>query len=673
MKIFLTTSILVLCGYLIYPSINWYFLMTETERQQWNKSPKQLSKQKETYYKKIEQLRQLIPYKQQRIKGKSEDLFNIRPGQQVLLNKAIIEDLSNKLFGNKEAGDLENRKKLKLLINQALDLEQQLKKHRQFKLLRNRIIKLGLDLAGGTHLTVSVDKLDLIERIQKKYAIFGLKDENNKQELVKGLLDADKIRIDKKIHTKYLKETDQLKDIDPSEKPQKITELGNELQTTYMKVIKEEMETVTMITLTMIRNRVDKFGVTEPKITKGLGDTIFIELPELSKGNIDNTIETITEAGVMNFQLVDENVMRRIPYTVLNKQGDYRGYIAPEQIQVLDSSGEIRYQFLNESLESQLKNKGITLDSTDLEGSSLYPVEASDEFGTARIEGYIILKNKIEVEGEDLIDASIGYNERGIPEVLFELNQTGGNKLRKTSRENLQKRLAIVLDNKVKSAPTITGELGNRGRITWGNAQIEQVNKLVTILKVGILPAKLDLVSAMTIGPSLGKENIAAGLKALAIGLSLVVLFMIIYYKLGGFLAVIGLFLNLFILFSVLSAFGFTLTLPGLAGILLTIGMVVDANVIIFERMKEEMRGSLKSRDWVIGAGYQKALSAILDSNFTTILAAFILSQIGTGIIKGFGFTLMWGIISSLLTSIFITRLLFELSGRILKLKKVYL
>ena len=691
-RIAITLFIFFVCGYTLYPSIEWYFLMDEEERRKSNKSAGELLKDRERYYEKVEEIRSMVPYRKRRIREGGEKggevIFNIRDIKTIQIDEERLGEVSRAIFFKDlgEVGSEGERKELKVKEEEAKKkagifrqkvlelkgLEEDFERHQDFKRKMKGIVKLGLDLAGGTYLTVAVDKRDLIRRVRKYYEVRGIEDRNRIEDEEAGEIDVGLIEVDEKRFKEYLKEEEGLEEMEIVEE---LEERKQELIQDYESRLKLDIESATSSTLEMIRNRIDKFGVSEPKITRGLGDTIFIELPQLRKGNIETTIKTITDAGQMNFYLVDEEQMRKVPLRFLNQSGDYRGYISKEYLvkKEIEGSGESRIDFLNAEIAEDFKGRGIEI-GEGAKNSSFYGVEGGDEFGNYTIEGYVILKNKVEVEGKHLIDARIGYDEKGFPAVSFELNQAGGNQFSKTTRENLRKRLAIVLDERVKSMPLMTVELSTQGQITWGNAQIDEVKRLVTILKVGVLPAKLDLVSKMTIGPSLGEENIRFGLTGMGVGLILVIGFMIFYYKLGGVFAVFGLFCNLYLLFSILSGFGFTLTLPGIAGIILTIGIAIDANVIIFERMREEERNSrTKSREYIIRNGYQKGFSAIFDSNITTILAALILSQIGTGVVKGFGFTLMWGIMSSLFTSLFVTRLMFDVFGHLFKLKKVYI
>ncbi len=668
-------AILGICAYAIYPTISWYFLMTDQEKKLLDKTPKELAVAKKRFMLKIDDLKKLIPIKYYHIRDEhGEDLvFDIDPKKKLvklyILNPS--EAAAETIFGNQAR----KKKKYIRLTNEALDIQNEILGALAFKDLRNKIIKLGLDLNGGTHLTVTVDKHDLIRKLQKRYEQKGLIDENPVDAIVReeGIPDESKIRFDDAYLTQEIKK--DKKDIKPSELKKKLEERKEKLLTDdvegYPNKVKTELRKARDNAITVIRNRIDKFGVSEVQLSKGLGDAIFIELPQLDKKKVESTKKTITEAGELVFQVVNKKYFNRsqdkpkniIPFEYRVVGGEYDGYFSPRFVKD-PTSGQPTNQFDSEAIREKMKKAGIVL-STNPSGTMLYPIYSSDEFNNKDLVAYIPLKNRVEVEGSLLSDASVGYDENNKPEVHFEFNNEGATKFGVTTSNNIKYQMAIILDGKVMSAPVIQSQITGRGVITLGgqnssNAALkEEADQLVAVLKAGVLPAKLTISSAITIGPSLGEENKKAGLFAIIIGLGIVIIFMLYYYRLPGFVAVIALYLNLFLLFAVLSNFGSALTLPGIAGIILTIGMAVDANVIIFERMREEISYG-KTHHALIDGAYEKAFSAIFDSNLTTILAAFILSNIGSGVIKGFGTTLMWGIICSMFTALFVTRVVFD-------------
>lgn len=262
------------------------------------------------------------------------------------------------------------------------------------------------------------------------------------------------------------------------------------------------------------------------------------------------------------------------------------------------------------------------------------------------------------VSGENLVDAQPGFDSRnGQPIVTFRFNTKGGIRFGELTRKNVHRRFAIVLDGEIMSAPTIqTAILGGSGQIS-GSFSVNEVNDLAIVLRSGALPAKLIIVERRIVGPSLGRDSVEAGLWASIVGLIAILVFMVLTYGLFGWFANLALLVNLSLLVGVLSALGATLTLPGIAGIVLTMGMAVDSNVLVFERIREEMqagRGPLNS----IEIGFQRALATILDSNFTTFIAAVVLFGLGSGPVKGFAVTLGLGIITTVFTAYTVTRLI---------------
>ncbi|HAS89489.1 MAG TPA: protein translocase subunit SecD, partial [Desulfovibrio sp.] len=252
------------------------------------------------------------------------------------------------------------------------------------------------------------------------------------------------------------------------------------------------------------------------------------------------------------------------------------------------------------------------------------------------------------------------FDQFNQPYVTLNFNSRGARIFERVTGENIKKRMAIVLDGKVYSAPTIQDKIaGGRASIT-GSYSTEEAHDLAIVLRAGSLPAPVKILEQRTVGPSLGQESIDKGVSAALVGSALVLIFMLVYYGFAGFVADIVLVLNVVLILAGLAAFGATLTLPGIAGIILTIGMAVDANVIIFERIREELRRGLTAKAAIV-EGYSRATLTILDANITTVIAAVILYQFGTGPVRGFAVTLTLGIITSMFTAIFVTRILFDL------------
>ncbi len=363
--------------------------------------------------------------------------------------------------------------------------------------------------------------------------------------------------------------------------------------------------------LEVIRNRIDALGVTEPVIQKAGEDCILVQLPGIK--DPERAIEIIGKTALLEFKLVND--------------------------------------------DAELLDKALSGDIPE-EYEIAYLVK-KDERGIPRQGPPLLLKRQAELTGSGLKDAYVGIDDNGLPEVRLEFNREGARKFAKITSDNIEKRLAIVLDGKVFSAPVI------RDRIPSGKAQIsgrftmEEAKDLAIILRAGALPAELSIIQKRIVGPSLGRDSIKKGATSAILGAILVVLFMVIYYAASGMIANFALFLNILIILAILAFFKATLTLPGIAGIALTIGLAVDANVLIFERIREELkiRKAIRSS---IDAGYERALVTIVDSNLTTVIAGFVLFLFGTGSIKGFGLTLTVGILANIFTAVFVTKLIFD-------------
>ncbi len=291
------------------------------------------------------------------------------------------------------------------------------------------------------------------------------------------------------------------------------------------------------------------------------------------------------------------------------------------------------------------KDKGEDLTGPDL--LELYPIRTNRS-------------GKATLTGETISSATASLNERAEPEVTMQMNASGSRIWGKMTRENIGQRIAIVLDNYVFSAPFVRGEIQNgNSSISGGFQEIEEAKDLANILKAGSLPAPTTIVEDVVVGPTLGKVAQDQGLNSILVGLVIVIIFMVVYYAKGGLIANLALFFNVFFIMGILAQFGTSLTLPGIAGIVLTIGMAIDANVLIFERIKEELRNGsgLKA---AISSGYSKAYWSIFDANVTTLIVGFILFTLGQGPVKGFAITLMIGIVCSFFSAVFITRVIVE-------------
>ena len=359
-----------------------------------------------------------------------------------------------------------------------------------------------------------------------------------------------------------------------------------------------------------IRNRIDEFGVSEPDIRKQADNRIQIQLPGLH--DPERAIKLIGKTAHLEFKVVDDNAD-------LDKA--QKGVLPPgEELSVLRHRNP--------------------------DGSYL--------------ERPIMLRSDAVMTGEHIADARANFDRNNQAYVALSFTPSGARQFERVTGENVKKRLAIVLDGKVYSAPTIQEKIsGGRASIT-GHFSTEEARDLAIVLRAGALPAPVSILEQRSVGPSLGQESIDQGIYSALVGGIIVIVFMVIYYGVAGAVADMALLFNLVLILAGLAGFGATLTLPGIAGIILTIGMAVDANVIIFERIREELRLGLTARA-AVETGYSRATLTILDANVTTVIAAMVLYQFGTGPIRGFAVTLILGIVASMFTAIFFTRFLFDL------------
>lgn len=376
------------------------------------------------------------------------------------------------------------------------------------------------------------------------------------------------------------------------------------LQVDMSKIPEKQRADVTERVASVIRNRIDEFGVVEPEISTQGQDQVVVKLPGIT--DRERAIQIAGRTAHLEFRIVsdDPNLLGK------DKEKSPEGY---ELKKVKDSATE---------------------------------------------EELLLAKDAV-LTGERLTTASVGFDQYGKPMVELSFDKEGAKIFDRVTFQNIGKRLAIVLDGVVHSAPVI------RDRISGGNAQIsggfsnEEAKDLALVLRAGALPAPVKIVEERTIGPSLGQDSVRKSVKAAIVGLGIVVIFMCIYYQLCGLIASIGLIVYAILVLGAMAAFGQTLTLPGIAGFILSIGMAVDANVLIFERMREELALG-KSLRAAISAGYHKAFSAILDTHVTTLITSAILLIFGTGPVRGFSVTLIIGILADFISALLVTRVIFD-------------
>lgn len=484
------------------------------------------------------------------------------------------------------------------------------------KFLPKDKIHLGLDLQGGMHLILEVDADQALETMMERTANdlketlmdnkvrFRQLEKSKGASLTMELTEAaGKTDLEKILKEHY--PDLEIASSAPRDAGQFVTIKYNDKRAADLKKLTIEHSVET------IRNRVDQFGVAEPEIIPEGDDRIMIQLPGIK--DAERAKNLIGKTALLEFKIVDEE------------------------------------NSLDEALRGNIPD-----------GSIIAYGAREDRASGQKGQVPYLLKNKTLLTGASLETAKVQISDRyGEPHVSIKFNSQGAADFDRITNENVRKRLAIVLDGVVHSAPVIQERIsGGQAQIT-GNFTMEEARDLAIVLRAGALPAPVNLLEETTVGPSLGSDSINQGIMAALLGFLLVVIFMVIYYKLSGLVADSVLILNVIIVLGILAAFKATLTLPGIAGIVLVIGMAVDANVLIFERIREEMRIG-KPPSAAVEAGYSKAFVTILDSNVTTLIAALFLFAFGTGPIKGFALTLSIGIVVSMFTAIFVTRMIFD-------------
>ena len=416
-----------------------------------------------------------------------------------------------------------------------------------------------------------------------------------------------------------------------------VAEQGDELAAENVEAFKKEaMENA----IENLSSRVDRFGLSSPVIRQQGDDRIYIEIPGAAQADTINTL--IMGKGVLNFRLAD-----------MAATDSFKAYYAQNPASTFNAAGE-------------LMDKSIIPEDCEVFG-----VYTKDAYGLDERVDWLVVKKEIALDGKHIKSAEVRADEfTNQPQVAFNLDTEGAVIFGEFTGAHVGDYLAIVSDDKVKSNARIQDAITGGSVSLTGSFTVEEANNIKKVLQTAWLNVPLEVESQQVIGASLGEEAIAQGIKAIILGLGLILVFMLIFYKAAGINAVIAQILNLYIMFSILSAFNLTVTLSSIAGMILTIGMAVDANVLVFERIKEELRAG-KSRPVAISMGFDNAFWAIMDSNITTFIAAIFLSQLGTGAIQGFAVSLAIGVISSVFTALFVSRLIFDFDTDVLKVKKV--
>ena len=477
--------------------------------------------------------------------------------------------------------------------------------------LPNGLVNLGLDLRGGAHVLAEVATADVeAERLEGLWPL--VRDELREERDVVGTvrrLDSppDELRV--RIGDPTGMEA-ALEAVRAASQPvfsltgaasrdfEAVAE-GDVMVVTLSPAERDAMRERTMQqSLEIIRRRVDETGTREPTIQRQGEDRILIQVPGI--GSAEELLAIIGQTARLAF------------HPVVSRSSD--------------------------------ANANPGLDNV------IYP--SMDEEGV-----YYILEKRAVVTGEQLVDSQPSFDQNGSPAVNFRFNPAGGAAFGRYTAENIGSPFAIVLDGEVISAPVIQSHIPGGSGIITGNFTPEESTRLAILLRAGALPAEIKVLEQRTVGPELGQDSIDAGKIAALVAMTLVLVFMIAVYGWFGVVANVALLVNMALLFALLTAIGGTLTLPGIAGLVLTIGMAVDANVLIFERIREELR-TAKGPARAIQLGYEKAFSSILDANVTTLITAVILFAVGSGPVRGFAVTLSLGVMTSVFTAIFVTRLL---------------
>jgi len=497
------------------------------------------------------------------------------------------------------------------------------------KYLPNNPVRLGLDLQGGLYLTLEV---------QSELAVEALTDQTISE--ASSLMKEARIRYNDVVRTSptalsvYLKEPEQEplfdeKVLDKLHSFKKISsspsDKGFEIQLELdPKTVDSVKQRAVKQAVDTIRNRVDQFGVAEPDVVVQGADRIVVQLPGLRE-DINRAIDLIKRTARLEFKIVDE-----------------KGDVAAAEKGDMPPGDEILYQ-INRNPRTGMVTKTPFL-----------------------------VKKQILMTGDVITDAKPQPDRGGRMIIHMDFNSVGAQQFERITGDHVRERLAIILDNRIYSAPVIKDRIGGGSAIIEGAFTPEEAHDLALVLRAGSLPAPVKILENRSVGPSLGEDSIRLGRNAIVLGMVLIVIGMAVYYRWSGMVANTALLMNLLLIFAVMVSpfLRATLTLPGLAGVALTIGMAIDANILIFERVREELRGG-KSARAALDTGYTKAFLTIIDTHVTNILAALPLIQFGTGPIKGFAVTLCVGLVVSLFTAFFVTRTIFDYAFQVKHIKSL--
>ena len=573
--------------------------------------------------------------------------------------------------------------------------------------IESKAIKQGLDLKGGMYIVLEVDLPTLIENLAINRDRKFNESINDIRKQLKNDPEGDFFEMLSNIsNDKKLKLTRYYYDF------------GSNNDEIILSLVEQGEDAINRV-LEILQNRVDQFGVSEPTIQKQGNQRIIIELAGVQDSERARAL--LESTALLEFYLVKEvtttnDLMIRIDQALKGTDlvTDFADSEQPVQkndsqedsdqtVSVSELFGETENNELNADTTSNmindiasdrpfsslLRNIGNTIGVPEknvyairkmletpeakerlssLGGTFLFSHKAEEyptvDGSTEKMYSLFLLEDQAELTGGVVEEAKAnlgpqGTTSAGQPVVNLSMNSDGARKWAIVTGSNVGRQIAIVLDNKVHMAPNIREKISGGGTIIEGFANINEAKDIAIVLRAGALPAPVDIIEERVVGPSLGADSVRQGTQSVLIGLVIVLLFMIIYYRAAGTIADFALIWNIVLVLAVLASLQATLTLPGIAGLILTVGMSIDANVIIFERIREELRKG-KTPKAAVDGGYERALTTIIDANVTTLIASLVLWQFGTGPIKGFATVLFWGILISMFTAIFVTRTIFN-------------
>tara|TARA_B100001029_G_scaffold178083_1_gene184019 strand:+ start:6855 stop:8654 length:1800 start_codon:yes stop_codon:yes gene_type:complete len=537
----------------------------------------------------------------------------------------------------------------------------------------SRSLKQGLDLKGGIYIVLEVDLPQLIDNLAK-----------NKDNNFDDFLDELKIEYNNS-SSDFFTVFENIADDKNLKLPRYFINYGKTKDQIITQLSLQSEDSIKRV-IEIIQNRVDQFGVAEPTIQKQGNNRVIVELAGIEDSerardllqstallelmivkDVESTnamirqIDTITASSTAKNsidedseinELFDSNTSSNLGFSSLLISVGGNLAISSENL------GSMKEILAQDNVKQILEATSSTILTSDSSIKLINEIGEEEEFYTL-----YHLFNNAELTGGVIEDAQMRLSQAGVTAgqavVEVEMNSEGSREWARITGANINNRIAIVLDRKVHMAPVIRGQIFGGGTVIEGLDSIEEAEDIAIVLRAGALPVPVTIAEERTVGASLGADSISKGTLSMAIGLLLVVLFIVLFYKLSGLIASFSVLWTLILLLGVLALLEATLTLPGIAGLILTVGMSVDANVIIFERIKEELRNGKSVRS-AIDSGYERAIRTIVDANLTTGIAAAVLYQYGSGPIKGFATVLFWGIIVSMFTAIIVTRFVFD-------------